>query len=104
MIIVRYADDAVLGFQYREEAERLLEQLRDRRRKFGLELHPGKTRRREFGRYATERRAKRGEGKPETYNFLGFTHSCGKSRTTGGLYSPSAQIQPKIFGNGLADI
>ena len=83
MIIVRYADDAVLGFQYREDAERLLEQLRDRLRKFGLELHSGKTRLMEFGRYATERRAKRGKGKPETYNFLGFTHSCGKSRTTG---------------------
>jgi len=75
VIIVRYADDAVLGFQYRKEAEKFLEQLRERLRKFGLELHPDKTRLIEFGRYAAERRKKRGEGKPETFNFLGFTHS-----------------------------
>jgi group II intron reverse transcriptase/maturase len=83
VIVVRYADDAVLGFQYREEAERFLEQLQKRVGKFGLELHPEKTRLIEFGRYATERRAKRGEGKPETFNFLGFTHICGTSRKTG---------------------
>ncbi len=83
MIIVRYADDAVLGFQYREDAARFLEQLRGRVRKFGLELHPDKTRLIEFGRYAAERRGKRGEGKPETFNFLGFTHICGRSRKTG---------------------
>ena len=83
MIIVRYADDAVLGFQHREEAERFLEQLRERLRKFGLELHPEKTRLIEFGRYAAERRKKRGEGKPETFNFLGFTHICGTSHETG---------------------
>jgi RNA-directed DNA polymerase len=83
MIMVRYADDAVLGFQYREDAERFLEQLRERLRKFGLELHPDKTRRIEFGRYAAERRNQRGEGKPETFNFLGFTHICGTNRTTG---------------------
>ena len=77
VIIVRYADDAVLGFQKREEAERFLEQLRERLQKFGLELHPDKTRLIEFGRYAAERRKKRGEGKPETFNFLGFTHICG---------------------------
>jgi RNA-directed DNA polymerase len=83
MIIVRYADDAVLGFQYREDAERFLEQLRGRLRKFGLELHPEKTRLIEFGRYAAERRKRRGEGKPETFNFLGFTHICGRSREKG---------------------
>jgi RNA-directed DNA polymerase len=83
MIMVRYADDAVLGFQYREDAERFLEQLRERVRKFGLELHPDKTRLIEFGRYAAERRKKRGEGKPETFNFLGFTHICGHSRKKG---------------------
>ncbi len=83
MIVVRYADDAVLGFQYREEAEKFLEDLRERVRKFGLELHPEKTRLIEFGRYAAERRAKRGEGKPETFNFLGFTHICGKNHQTG---------------------
>ena len=83
VIIVRYADDAVLGFEHREEAERFLEQLRERLRKFGLELHPEKTRLIEFGRHATERRKKRGEGKPETFDFLGFTHICGTSHKTG---------------------
>jgi group II intron reverse transcriptase/maturase len=83
VIIVRYADDAVLGFEYRDEAERFLEQLRERLRKFGLEPHPEKTRLIEFGRHATERRKKRGEGKPETFNFLGFTHICGTSHKTG---------------------
>jgi group II intron reverse transcriptase/maturase len=83
MIIVRYADDGVLGFERREDAERFLEELRERLRKFGLELHPEKTRLIEFGRYAAERREKRGEGKPETFNFLGFTHICGTSHKTG---------------------
>jgi hypothetical protein len=83
MIVVRYADDAVLGFQHREDAERFLKQLQERMGKFGLELHPEKTRLIEFGRYATERRAKRGEGKPETFNFLGFTHICGTSQPKG---------------------
>ena len=83
MIVVRYADDAVLGFQYREDAEKFLGDLQERVRKFGLELHPEKTRLIEFGRYAAERRAKRGEGKPETFNFLGFTHICGKNHMTG---------------------
>jgi RNA-directed DNA polymerase len=83
MIIIRYADDAVLGFQHREDAERFLEQLRERLRKFGLELHLDKTRLIEFGRFAAERRRRRGEGKPETFNFLGFTHICGRSHGTG---------------------
>jgi len=83
VIMVRYADDAVLGFQYRKDAERFLEQLRERLRKFGLELHPDKTRLIEFGRYAAEQRKKRGAGKPETFNFLGFTHICGRSRPKG---------------------
>lgn len=83
MIIVRYADDAVLGFQNREDADRFLEQLQERVRKFGLELHPDKTRLIEFGRYAAERRKKRGAGKPETFTFLGFTHICGRSRQNG---------------------
>jgi retron-type reverse transcriptase len=73
VIIVRYADDAVLGFEQRAEAERFLEELRERLRKFGLELHPEKTRLIEFGRFAAERRKQRGEGKPETFNFLGFS-------------------------------
>jgi hypothetical protein len=83
MIVVRYADDAVLGFQNREDADGFLGQLRERLRKFGLELHPDKTRLIEFGRYAADRRRQRGEGKPETFNFLGFTHICGTSNKTG---------------------
>jgi RNA-directed DNA polymerase len=83
VIIVRYADDAVLGFQHREDAMRLLQEMRERMAKFGLELHPEKTRLIEFGRFAAERRNVRGEGRPETFNFLGFTHICGTRRTTG---------------------
>ena len=79
VVIVRYADDAVLGFEHRKEAEAFLEQLRERLGKFGLELHPEKTRLIEFGRYAEQDRERRGEGKPETFDFLGFTHMCGKT-------------------------
>jgi group II intron reverse transcriptase/maturase len=80
VIVVRYADDFVMGFQHRSDAERCLQDLRGRFAKFGLELHPEKTRWIEFGRYAAERRAKRGLGKPETFSFLGFTHYCGTTR------------------------
>jgi RNA-directed DNA polymerase len=83
VIVVRYADDMVLGFQHRAEAERFLQDWRERLRKFGLELHPDKTRLIEFGRYAVENRKQRGEDKPETFNFLGFTHICGQSRKNG---------------------
>jgi len=80
VIVVRYADDFVVGFQDRSDAERFLGDLRERFRKFHLELHADKTRLIEFGRYAAERRGRRGDGKPETFNFLGFTHVCGKDR------------------------
>jgi group II intron reverse transcriptase/maturase len=80
VIVIRYADDSVLGFQYQEEADRFLEQFRERLGKFGLELHPEKTRRIKFGRYAERDRKGRGGGKPETFDFLGFTHICGKTR------------------------
>jgi group II intron reverse transcriptase/maturase len=83
VIVVRYADDTVMGFQYRKDADRFLEQLRERMQRFGLELHPEKTRRIEFGRYAERDRTKRGEGKPETFDFLGFTHICGTNGTKG---------------------
>jgi RNA-directed DNA polymerase len=83
VMIVRYADDAVLGFQSRSDAERFLVECRERLSKFGLELHPEKTRLIEFGMYAAERRNKRGEGKPETFDFLAFTHFCGTNRKTG---------------------
>src|SRR5579859_2429844 len=80
VIVVRYADDLVLGFQYRTEAERFLCEFRERLAKFGLELHADKTRLIEFGRFAAQDRKQRGEGKPETFTFLGFTHYCGKRR------------------------
>ncbi len=83
MIVVRYADDVVLGFERKEAAERFLRELRERLAKFGLELHSEKTRLIEFGRFAASNREKRGEGKPETFDFLGFTHLCEKNRKTG---------------------
>ena len=79
VIVVRYADDIVMGFEKQSEAVKFLDDLRERFRKFGLELHPDKTRLIAFGRYAAERRAKNGYGKPETFDFLGFTHMCAKS-------------------------
>ena len=80
VMVVRYADDIVLGFQYQTDADRFREHLTERLQKFGLELHPDKTRRIEFGRFAALNRKKRGEGKPETFGFLGFTHICGKTK------------------------
>ena len=80
VIIVRFADDFACGFQYRRDAERFLEDLKQRFRKFNLELHPDKTRLIEFGRFAAENRKRRGDGKPESFDFLGFTHSCDKTR------------------------
>jgi len=80
MIIVRYADDIVVGFEHRAEAKLFKEELAERLKKFKLELQDEKTRLIEFGRYAAEDRANRGEGKPETLNFLGFTHICSKTR------------------------
>jgi len=83
VIVVRYADDLVVGFESRAEAERFLEEFRERLAKFGLELHAEKTRLIEFGRFAEQNRKRRGEGKPETFTFLGFTHYCGKRRSDG---------------------
>jgi RNA-directed DNA polymerase len=80
MIIVRYADDFIVGFQHEKDARRFLDELRERLGKFALSLHPEKTRLIEFGRFAAERRKRRGLGKPETFNFLGFTFICGKTR------------------------
>ncbi len=78
--IVRYADDWVMGFQYQNEAERFLQEVKDRLAKFGLSLHQEKTRLIEFGRFAASNRQKRRVGKPETFDFLGFTHICGKTK------------------------
>jgi group II intron reverse transcriptase/maturase len=84
VVVVRFADDFVVGFQHRVEAERFLTELRERFERFGLELHPEKTRLIEFGRFARQNRNDRGDGgAPETFNFLGFTHSCGTTRKGG---------------------
>jgi hypothetical protein len=83
MIVVRYADDFVIGFEHRAEAEACLEELRARLAKFGLRLHDGKTRLIEFGRFATTNRKERGEGRTETFDFLGFTHVCARRRSNG---------------------
>ena len=80
MIIVRYADDFIIGFQHESDGRRFLDGMRERLGKFALTLHPEKTRLIEFGRFAAERRQRRGLGKPETFNFLGFTFICGKTR------------------------
>jgi RNA-directed DNA polymerase len=81
VIIVRWADDFIVGFEYQQDAERFLEELRGRFAKFGLELHPDKTRLIEFGRFAARNRAARGKGKPETFDFLGLTHICAKAKS-----------------------
>ena len=81
VIVVRFADDLVLGFEHRDDAERFWADLRERLARFGLELHPDKTRLIEFGRFAAERRRARGAGKPGTFEFLGFTHICARSRS-----------------------
>jgi len=83
VIVVRYADDLVVGFQHRTDAERFRREFRERLAKFGLEVHPDKTRLIEFGRFAARDRKQRGEGKPETFTFLGFTHYCGQRHKSG---------------------
>lgn len=77
--IVRYADDQIIGFEHEDDARRFAADLELRLRQFGLALHPTKTRLLEFGRYAATVRARRGLGKPQTFDFLGFTHICGRS-------------------------
>ena len=81
MVVTRFADDFVAGFEHRGDARQFLHDLRQRFAKFGLELHPDKTRLIEFGRYAAKNRAAKGLGKPETFDFLGFTHICAKTRS-----------------------
>lgn len=99
VIVVRYADDFVVGFEHRADGEQLWADLRERFAKYGLELHADKTKLIEFGRHAAEHRAARGEGAPETFNFLGFTHCCGK--TTNGRFqvirrTMSKRLQAKV--------
>jgi len=100
--IVRYVDDIVVGFQDRQEADRFLSDLRERFAKFGLELHPKKTRLLEFGRFASRRRKKHGLGKPETFDFLGFTHSCGQTRK--GKYQVVRRTMARRFRAKLAEV
>ena len=81
MLLLRYADDIVVCFQYREDAERFQREMADRLGRFHLDLNLEKTRLIEFGRFAAPDRRRRGQGKPETFDFLGFTHACGATRS-----------------------
>jgi len=100
VVVVRYADDFVIGFEHREEAQACLDELHARFAKFGLKLHAEKTRLIEFGRYAAERRSRRGEDRPETFNFLGFTHVCARTARHGWFtihrYSMAKRIRAKL--------
>jgi group II intron reverse transcriptase/maturase len=93
--LIIYADDFVATFQYREEAEKFLEAVKERFAVFGLELEPSKTRLVEFGRFAERDKKRRGEGKPETFDFLGFTHYCSKSHKTGNFRVKRKTAQKK---------
>lgn len=102
VIIVRYADDFVVGFQYRADAEDFLAELRERMRRFNLDLHSDKTRLLEFGRSAVSDRKRRGIGKPETFDFLGFTHICGKTRK--GRFTVRRQTMRKRMQSKLREV
>ena len=96
MIIVRYADDIVVGFEHEADARRFWDAMRERLQEFSLSLNPDKTRLIEFGRHAADRRARRGLGKPETFKFLGFTLICGQSRGA----SSSSNGKPGVIACG----
>jgi RNA-directed DNA polymerase len=104
VIVVRYADDFIVGFQYRDEANRFLVELRERFAEFGLELHPDKTRLIEFGRFAelSRRKPGGGGGKPETFDFLGFTHICAKTRA--GYFVVRRRTQRQRWQAKLRDV
>jgi len=102
VMMVRYADDFVVGFQHLADAERFLMELTSRMGAFGLALHPGKTRIMEFGRYAERNRGGRGQGKPETFDFLGFTHYCGK--TMKGKFAVKRKTVAKRMAAKLAEV
>ena len=102
MIIVRYADDFVLGFQYRSDAVRFQREATARLARYGLDLHPDKTRLIEFGRFAAADRKRRGQGKPETFDFLGFTHYCRRRR--GGKFGLGRQPIAKRMSRKLRAI
>lgn len=103
VIVVRFADDFVMGFQYRDDAERFLAALKERLGAFGLELHPDKTRLIEFGPWAKENRAAGGKGKPETFDFLGFTHICHTTRS-GGRFTVLRQTIGKRLAAKLSEV
>lgn len=102
VIIVRYADDFVVGFQHEEDAHRYVDELTRRMQDYGLTLHPEKTRLLEFGPYALEHRKRRGEGKPKSFDFLGFTHSCGK--TSKGRFTIKRKTARKRMASKLAEV
>src|SRR5256885_16714526 len=102
VVVIRYADDVISGCQHQADADRFLENLQERLGKFGLELHPDKTPRIEFGRFAEQNRKRRGEGKPETFDFLGFTHICAKNRN--GSYDVKRNTINKRLRAKLAEI
>jgi RNA-directed DNA polymerase len=102
VIVVRFADDFIVGFEHRTDAERFLSELKERFQKFGLELHPEKTRLLEFGRHAGEQRRARGQGKPETFDFLGFTHICGRGRT--GVFAVIRQTMRRRAAGKLKEV
>src|SRR5437660_1119068 len=101
--VVRFADDIVVGFQSKADAEQFRAELTERMRKFHLELHPEKTRLLEFGPFAINNRQRRGEGKPETFNFLGFTHICVKKRSNG-MYTVLRQTIRKRLQTKLNEV
>jgi group II intron reverse transcriptase/maturase len=103
VIVVRFADDIVVGFQRQADAQRFRAELTERMRKFNLELHPEKTRLLEFGPFAINNRYERGEGKPETFNFLGFTHICAKKRSNG-MYTVLRQTMRKRLQAKLSEV
>src|SRR5580700_5594639 len=103
VIVVRFADDIVVGFHGKADAEQFRAELTERMKKFHLELHPEKTQLLEFGPYAIQNRQKRGEGKPETFNFLGFTHICVKKRSNG-MYTVLRQTIRKRMQAKLGEV
>lgn len=102
VVMIRYADDMVLGFQHKHEAMRFLEELKVRFKKFNLKVNSEKTSLIEFGRYAVERRKERGDAKPETFDFLGFTHICSKTRI--GKFTVLRKTSAKKLHNKLAEL
>ena len=97
MIVIRYADDTIVGFQHEHEAKAFLHDLQERMRAFELALHPAKTRLIRFGRHAAKQREKLGEGRPETFDFLGFQHFCTRSRKWGSFVIGRRTIKKRML-------